>query len=137
LRARVEDRALATHVTVDYLTWRYGSGPVDYRAVVGRDGLRSGLAIFRTRRRGPARETVLCEVFSPTGERGLRRDLLRRVVQAADSDYVLALGRRPISSGGFVRLPRQGPILTARSVAEDRLAPRPEWRLHLGDVELF
>ena len=129
--------AMTTRLTPEYLMWRYGSRPIDYRALVGREGVRSGLAIFRVRQRGPTREMVLCDVLVAGDDERLRRDLLRRVAQVADTDYVIAIEQRAVSAAGFVRLPRQGPILTSRLIGADRVPTLGEWQLRLGDVELF
>jgi hypothetical protein len=137
LASRSDAGAMGTRMTPEYLDWRYASEPIEYRALVGGDGVASGLAIFRVRRRGPTRETVLCDVIVPDGDERLRRDLLGRVARVTDTDYVIAIDRRFMSREGFVRLPRQGPILTSRLVGGDRLPPLREWQLRLGDVELF
>src|SRR5207253_10217667 len=97
----------------------------------------SGLAIFRVRRRGPARELVICEVLVGGNDSRQRLDLLRRLARAADADYLIAIDRRAVSRPGFVRLPALGPILTSRPVGARPLPSRSEWGLCLGDVELF
>jgi len=137
LASRARSRALRTRITPEYLAWRYGSPLLEYRAAVASGGLEMGLAIFRVRRRGSAREMVLGDVLVPGDEKRLRDDLVRRVVRAADADYVISIEPRFLTSAGLVRLPRQGPTLTWRGLADTRLPARREWDLHLGDIELL
>jgi GNAT superfamily N-acetyltransferase len=129
---------LWTRLSPAFLRWRYGSEPISYRAVVGPRGIESGLVILRVRRRGPAREAVLCEVLAPGGDAAASRGLVRAALRAAGADYALRLGSGRAADGdGFVQLPRQGPVLTRRvaaSAAPDYLAA---WHLTIGDVELF
>ena len=138
LESRPESIAMATRLSPQYLSWRYASHPIDYRAFIGRGGVRSGLAIFRVRRRGPARELVICDVLVAEDDARLRLDLLRRLAGAADADYLIVSDGRLVSRPGFVRLPGQGPILTSRPLGgTDRLPSLPGLALCLGDVELF
>jgi GNAT superfamily N-acetyltransferase len=129
---------LHTKRTVEYLRWRYGFGPLAYRVVTLGDSIADGLAVFRLRRRGPALECALTDVLVPAGDRSATRALLRAVVRLSGADYVIRIGGPPVGAGGFVRLPRQGPILTWRGLGDSRTgAALPDWRLTLGDVELF
>jgi predicted N-acetyltransferase YhbS len=129
---------LATHRTPGYLRWRYGFAPLAYRAVSLGDDLRSGLAIFRLRRRGPALECALCDVVAPVGERRAPQALVRRVAQESGADYVIRIGGPAIDRRGFVRLPGHGPVLTWYALADDPPGGRlGDWALTLGDVELF
>jgi GNAT superfamily N-acetyltransferase len=129
---------LGTHRTPEYLRWRYGFGPLAYRAVtLGRD-LRSGLAVFRLRRRGPALECALCEVLAPASDRSAPSALARRVARESGADYVIRLSGPALDRRGFLRLPGQGPVLTWCALADDVPGGRiDDWALTLGDVELF
>jgi GNAT superfamily N-acetyltransferase len=129
---------LATHRTPAYMRWRYGFGPLDYRAVTLDANLRAGLAIFRLRRRGSALECALCEVLTPGDDPRVRRALVRSIARECGADYLVRLGGRLVDRSGFVRLPRQGPVLTWYPLA-DRPPGRHlrEWTTTLGDVELF
>jgi GNAT superfamily N-acetyltransferase len=130
--------ALTTHRTPEYLRWRYGFAPLAYRAVTLDEDVRSGLAVFRLRRRGPALECALCEVVSPSGQRDARRALVRLVAHECGADYVIRLGAPVVGRDGFVRLPGQGPILTWHALAGDPPGGHvDDWALTLGDVELF
>jgi predicted N-acetyltransferase YhbS len=129
---------LGTHRTPEYLRWRYGFGPLAYRAVTLDGDLRSGLAVFRLRRRGPALECALCDVVAPAGEPRAQHALMRRVARESGADYVIRLGGPAFDRCGFVRLPGQGPVLTWNALADDSPGGRiDDWALTLGDVELF
>ena len=126
---------LSTHRSVEFLRWRYGTPLLAYRAIVAPGGARQGVAFFRIRNRGSAREAALSDVISAGGNRHTEAALSRAVVRAADADYVLRLGGGPVAPGGLVRLPGQGPLLTWRAVGE--ATPPARWDLTLGDIELF
>jgi GNAT superfamily N-acetyltransferase len=129
---------LRTHLTPAYVRWRYGFGPLGYRAITLGGDVRSGVAVFRVRRRGPALECVLCEVLSPAEEPGAGRALVRLVARQCGADYVIRLGSRVADRGGFVRVPGQGPVLTWYPVAADPPGRHlGDWALTLGDVELM
>jgi GNAT superfamily N-acetyltransferase len=138
LESLAPDPELHTRRTVEYLRWRYGFGPLAYRVVTLGASVADGLAVFRLRRRGPALECALTDVLVPAGERAATRALLRAVVKVSGADYVIRIGGPVVGAGGFVRLPRQGPILTWRGLdGSGTGAALPDWRLTLGDVELF
>ena len=125
--------AIETDRTPAHLRWRYRFEPLHYRAIVASGGPASGLAIFRVRRRGAAIEAVLCELLAPDG--GV--SLVQEIARATRADYVIAAGRAP-AGARLVPVPRQGPILTWRAVADGATAPPlDDWRLTMGDVELF
>lgn len=126
---------LRTRLSTAFLRWRYATPLLGYRAVVAPAGVTHGLALFRVRRRGAAREAALCEVLAPGGERRAVAALTRAVVHAADADYVLRLAREPVAPGFMLRLPGQGPLLTWRAVATPAMPT--DWDLTLGDIELF
>ena len=137
LKSRPPSPGMATNVSADFLIWRYASHPIDYRAVVARDGPHAGLVIFRVRRRGRSRELVLCDVIAEGGDEQREQDLIRRLTREADANHLIALDRRVVSRTGFVRLPRQGPLLTSKPIKGGALQPLREWNLTLGDVEVF
>lgn len=134
LDARGHSVGVATRISREFLRWRFGTPLLGYRAMVPEGGARNGLAIFRVRGRGSAREAALVALLTRAGDRRTAARLVRSVARSADADYVLALGgaTRP---PGLVRLPKAGPILTWKPVA----APQPpsRWDLTLGDIELF
>lgn len=138
LDAMADERGLRTHRTPAYLRWRYGFGPLAYRAVTLDGDIHSGIAVFRLRRRGRALECVLCEVLVPGDNRGARRALLRSVARECGADYVIQTGANLVDRRGFVRLPGQGPILTWCPLAPDPPGRRlSDWSVTMGDVELF
>jgi GNAT superfamily N-acetyltransferase len=121
--------------SVSYLQWRYGAGPVEYRAMLAGPSLRDGVAFFRLRRRGPATEVAIADVVVPRSDPRLTGRLGRQVLEASGGDYVIALGSaRP---RGWLRLPRIGPLLTWRALADAEAPSIEGWELSAGDVELF
>lgn len=127
-----------TLVGPDYLRWRFGWSELHYRAVLLTTSPADGLAVLRTRRRGAARETALATVLVPGNDRAARRALHRRVAKAVDADWVIGIGGDFETSAGYFPLPRQGPHLTWRALAEGSSpGPLGAWHLELGDVELF
>ena len=132
-RPGVRHDGMTTDRTPAHLRWRYRFEPLHYRAVVGHGGPAAGLAVFRLRRRGAATEAVVCELLAPDGA----AQLVSQIARATEADYVIAAGRAP-AGARLVPMPRQGPILTWRAVAEDAVPPTLEdWQLTMGDVELF
>jgi GNAT superfamily N-acetyltransferase len=134
LGSRPRGHALATRRSVHYLRWRYGFAPLDYRAAVMPGGVGDGVAVFRVRRRGAAREAAVCEVLAPGCDPAAGRRLVREVAHTARADYVL---RVAAARDGCIPLPRQGPILTTRSLERDAPGEAKDWALALGDVELL
>lgn len=116
----------ATFRSAEYLRWRYGFEPLQYRALE----VRGGLAIFRVRRRGSSLEIALCEWLAP----GPDRPAMRRLVDAA-GDYLVGcdLG----VAHGLVPLPRLGPVVTWRPLARPGVVALRELAFRLGDLELF
>ena len=123
---------LATRLTPDYLAWRVGFVPLHYRVLTASSTVEDGLLVFRLRRRGPSVEAVVIESFAPDARTA--RALTRRLLSETDADYVIAAGAD--GTRGLVPLPRQGPVLTTRTLSA---APPTlgELALSLGDVELF
>jgi GNAT superfamily N-acetyltransferase len=128
---------LRTARSVEYLQWRYGIETLGYRVFVGGGGPRDGVAFVRVRRRGAAREAVVADVIAPGGSRAATARLIRQVCREVDADYAIRVGAAVAGPDGFVRLPRQGPILTWRAVCETQRPALREWELSLGDIELF
>jgi hypothetical protein len=124
---------MTTRRTVEYLRWRYGLPLLDYRAVVMRGEIAAGVAFFRVRRRGPAREATLCDVLVPGDDRSGARRLIRDVARRARADYVLAVQ----TARGAIPLPRQGPIITTRAIERNAPAVPEGWAPSLGDLELL
>jgi GNAT superfamily N-acetyltransferase len=128
---------LRTDRTPEYLAWRYGFGPLGYRALLAGDSPAEGFAVFRLRRRGDAVEALVCDVVVPEDDHTAAAALARRVVAATPADYALAVRDPHWPRRHFVPLPRQGPVLTWRALNEDHPDDLSTWNLTLGDVELF
>jgi hypothetical protein len=130
---------------LDYLRWRYGTIG-GYRAVrEQRSGRLTGLAIFRVHRRGSAWFSTVCEMLVTGDDRTVSRRLLRQIVRAAATDYVVgcfAPGssvRHAAIRSGFVPVTR-GPGPTVRPL-HDEITPDPthhsSWDLCWGDLDLL
>ena len=129
---------LRTRRSAEHLRWRYGFGPLEYRAVTLSPQAEDGFAVFRLRRRGDALECALLDVVVPAGEGEAARRLTRAVAEVSEADYVIRIGGPVLDRGGFVRLPGQGPVLTHRALLPGVPgAHLDEWQLSLGDIELF
>jgi GNAT superfamily N-acetyltransferase len=136
LSARSTTAGVNTRRSPQFLTWRYGFEPLRYRAILAGHRVEDGLVIFRVRQRGQATEVVLCDVLVPDDQKPAAAQLARAALQESGADYALRIGGPPIGSG-FVRLPKQGPILTWRDVCESQQPALGAWSLTMGDVELF
>lgn len=117
-----------------FLAWRYGSGPLAYRAALRTHRVEDGLALYRLRRRGPAIEATIGDVIVPDGDPRLDRALVGRVRRAARPDYLIRTQSHAIA-GRSVRLPGQGPVLTWRTLGPGRAPAMDELDLRLGDIE--
>lgn len=133
--------SLRTRITPEFLKWRYGYPPLGYRAIVESGGPESGLAIFRLRHRGDARELVLSEALVPqSAPARTAAALVGKVMTAAgsDVDYAIQLASSATSANGrWWPLPRQGPVLVARTLSGAEPRPLGQWALTLGDIELL
>jgi GNAT superfamily N-acetyltransferase len=123
--------ALRTARTPEYLAWRYDFPALEYRVLLRSRELADGFAVFRLRRRSAIVEATVCELITPEDDRRARSELFRRVRRSVDADAVVKVADR------LYRLPRQGPMLTARAVGPVHVPARSGWMLSLGDVELF
>jgi GNAT superfamily N-acetyltransferase len=137
LASQPPTRTCGTLRSVPSLAWRYGYEPLGYRVVTLGSSASTGLAAFRCRRRGRAVEATVCDVLVPDDDARLRGRLLRRVGAASGADYLMALDGHPIGPGPLVRVPRLGPILTARALSATPPTQLHDWSLTMGDVELF
>lgn len=138
LASQPPSAGLRTARSPEFLAWRYGGELLPYRCVVAPGGVRDGVAFFRRRARGSARETVVADVVVRDGDPRAARALVRRTARDAGGDYAIRASEPgAAAAGGFVRLPGQGPILTWRDVCETAMAPLRAWDVSLGDIELF
>lgn len=110
-----------------YLAWRYGLAALHYRAVE----VRGGWCVFRVRERGGQREVVLAEWLSSSPDPAAIRRLVRDV-----GDYAIGVG---LGAGarGLLAVPRQGPRITWRPLADPTTPAIGDLALGMGDLELF
>jgi GNAT superfamily N-acetyltransferase len=137
LRACGASAGVHTRRSPEFMAWRYGFEPLAYRVMVAGDRLADGLVVFRLRRRGAAVEAAVCDVAVPDARRGAVAALLRKVLHDSGADYAVRIGGRHVARAGSFSLPGQGPTLVWRAVAETVMPAADDWRLALGDVELF
>ena len=128
---------LVTDRSPAFYAWRYSLDALAYRVVPVGASLRQGFAVFRLRARGGAVECVLCDVVVPGGDRRVADRLVAAVARRTRADYAIRVGRGTVTGAGFVRLPRQGPVLTWRALRHTTMPPLARWHLSLGDVELL
>jgi glycosyltransferase involved in cell wall biosynthesis/GNAT superfamily N-acetyltransferase len=125
----LDPTTLSTNATSQFRRWRYGADFLGYRAVA-KDG---GHLICRVRDRGDARELVMLD--SP----GLDIEAADRsavgLLAQSGLDHALRLGS-PNARNRFVPAPG-GPVVTWRSVCAQAMPSLANWRLGMGDVELF
>jgi GNAT superfamily N-acetyltransferase len=127
---------LSTRRTPAFLAWRYGFGPLRYRVLRAGPALADGAVVFRLRRRGAATEAAIADVLVPGGDRALAASLCRRALGESGADYLVRV-RMP-GVRGCIPIPGQGPTLVQRVLEGSPSGARLEdWRLSLGDVELF
>ncbi len=141
---RVNDH-FTTAKTADYLAWRYGALRAYHAISVRGDGRLAGIVIFRMRPRGSSWVSIVCEVLVAPGAHAVARRLLRRVVGAAPSDYVIchfppgSTARQAAVQCGFLRV-RAGPAPTVRALAKGIIPDptlRASWAICLGDLDLL
>jgi GNAT superfamily N-acetyltransferase len=123
--------ALATARSDSFLRWRYGFEPLRYRGWPTADG--RAAVMFRVRMRGAARELALLDVIGRTAS--VRGSDIRALVREARCDHGLSVG--PVGASRGLPAGAVGPVLTARELSRTPPATVAQWRLSLGDVELF
>jgi hypothetical protein len=128
---------IVTNRTPEFMAWRYGFAPLAYRALLAGPTLGDGVIVFRLRRRGGAVEAAVCDVLVPDTRPAAIVRLLRRALRESGADYAVRIGGRHVPRAGSFPLPGQGPTLVWRSVADETMPAPDQWRLALGDVELF
>jgi GNAT superfamily N-acetyltransferase len=129
------DDGLRTRRTPEFMAWRYGFAPLAYRVLFAGERLDDGIVVFRLRRRGTAVEAAVCDAIVPDEAR--LPALLRTLLHESRADYAVRIGGRHVARAGSFPLPGQGPTLVWRNVSDTVMAHADEWRLGLGDVELF
>lgn len=122
---------LATHVTPEFVRWRYGLGHLCYGVIESEHG---GALVVRQRSRGSANELVMSGLLG-VGT-GTADAIAASALRASGSNHALRIGPGDLRHG-FVPLPGGGPVMTWRSLAAKAMPPLPNWQLTMGDVELF
>ena len=134
---------LITPRSLDYLRWRFGTGPIPYHC--WRDG--DAAVLLRVRSRGDRlSEAVVDEVLAPDA-RSARRALSAAVRASGATHAAAHFGEGWPAAGvlrraGFLHPPKAGMTFTVRPVAERAAAPGGPtdpraWSLTLGDLEVF
>jgi glycosyltransferase involved in cell wall biosynthesis/GNAT superfamily N-acetyltransferase len=120
---------LSTNASPGFYLWRYGADFLGYRAVAKH----GGHLICRVRERGDTRELVMLD--SPGSETRAADRSAVRLLSTSGIDHALRLGPSD-ARNGFLPA-RGGPVVTWRSVCAQAMPPLTNWRLDMGDVELF
>ena len=123
-------RDLRTNVSEPFLRWRYGIPLLQYRAIADGDGA----LIVRARKRGSARELVMLGQPSMPANRADK--VAGKALRAVDCNHALRIGESRLRTG-FVTLPGGGPVLTWRALNSEAMPPLSNWKLGMGDIELF
>ena len=116
-------------MSTPFYEWRYGADFLGYRAVAAG----GGHLLCRVRQRGDAKELVMLD--SPGLDTSSADRIAGRLLRAKALDHALRIGA-PDARNGFVPAPG-GPVVTWRSVCAEAMPPLPNWRVGMGDVELF
>ncbi len=140
----------STQWSCEYFRWRYVAIPgFAYRAVWSLDGDDGAAIIFRSKDRGRLRELRHCEVLVGNTVRTIPmgQDLLHSQLPSAEAHYATGMDvtgtpdKRVLLRCGFVPAHRVGPVMTVRHLnwVTNGLDPRrrSDWRLCIGDLELF
>jgi GNAT superfamily N-acetyltransferase len=136
LTATAPASGLSTRRTPEFLAWRYGFGPLHYRVLRAGAALADGLVVFRLRRRGPATEAAVTDLLVPARDHAAAARLCRSVLRTTGADYLVRLPMAGVR--GCFPVPGQGPTLVQRVLDDAAPGATPaDWRLTLGDVELF
>jgi glycosyltransferase involved in cell wall biosynthesis/GNAT superfamily N-acetyltransferase len=122
---------VTTHLTPEFVRWRYGLPALGYGVVSGAD---NAAVVVRCRDRGTTREMVMSGLLGVTNETA--DAMVGPMLGPSGSDHALRIGQADLRRG-FVPLPGGGPVMTWRALAMRAAPPLPNWRLTMGDVELF
>lgn len=127
----------STERSVEFLRWRYGFEALGYRIFTAADDLDGGFVAYRARRRGGAVEVAVCDVLVPGADPDAERRLIRSFAEVVGGDYLAMVTTRSLRSSGALRMPRLGPVMTWRALAQSHVPRMGDFELTLGDVELF
>lgn len=134
----------------EYLRWRYADIPgFRYHALFELDERDGAALIFRYKDQGSLLEMRICELFvgRTRRSRGLARALLGRLRRESGADYMSVMASPGtgdpmlLLGSGFMPAPRVGPVLAVRPLNAASMSANPllrsDWRLAIGDLELF
>ena len=100
-----------------------------YEAVASGDNIE----FFRVRRRGTANEVVVLDFW---GDHSQQDRMTAKVLRQAEASHALRLGQ-PNVLRGFLPYLGGGPALAFRSLRQKAPPTLSNWRLTMGDIELF
>jgi GNAT superfamily N-acetyltransferase len=147
---RTDATRLATHSTLEYLTWRYVNVPgLLYSAVWQLQGSDGAAVICREKLHARGKELRVSELLlGATPKSGsIAVDVVRRALKASDANFASAMAPLSSSEGrvlaraGFIPTPHCGPVFTVRPLTISSSGPDPlrrrSWGLSIGTLELF
>lgn len=123
--------ALATNLTPEFVRWRYGLPALGYGLLDAGDGR---ALVVRRRSRGPATELVMCGLLGIGASAA--DGIAGRTLRSSGANHALRIGASDMRHG-FVPLPGGGPVMTWRALQSKAMPPLPNWRMTMGDIELF
>ena len=135
LASAARPRGWSTPLSADYLRWRTGFEALRCRVALVGPSVAEGFVVFRVRRRGPMRQLSVLHVVAPD-DAGPRR-LLGSLMAETRADVALTSGDSMRPGLLMAPLPRNGPLLTWRPLAEQRVPELDDLTLDLGTIELF
>ena len=91
-------------------------------------------SVARQRSRGPATELVMSGLIGIDAQHA--DALAAGVFRTSGSNHALRIGYADMRHG-FLPLPGGGPVMTWRSLTTKAMPPPPNWRVTMGDIELF
>lgn len=126
-----------TPISADYLRWRTAFEPLQCRVLPLGPSIADGCIVFRLRERGNLTQLSILEAVAPEGSRALIRKGIRHLLKATTADVALATTAGTGLATGMLPLPRTGPILTWRTLANPATPALGDLALSMGSIELF
>ena len=126
---------IETDRSADFLRWRYGFEPLNYRVFPVGESIEEGALVFRLRRRGARLDATICEELLP--RRRLADPIYRRLGNATGADSLVRSQSGWIGPGPSLRVSRLGPLLTWKPLARAEVPTLDDLDLTAGDLELF
>ncbi len=126
-----------TPITIDYLRWRTSFAPLACRVLPLGSSIRDGCIVFRLRERGNLTQLSILEAVAPEGSRRHLRQGIGHLLKATGADIALATTADTGLGTAMIPLPRSGPILTWRTLADPATPTLDDLSLSMGSIELF